>query len=134
MIRRLSPRLAQRVTLQQMNAVVHEKLRNAPAVDKTLIVDVRSTAEVQSTGMIPTAVNIPVGLVQQVLGVEVDEEDFEDAFGVAKPKPDTHRLIFYCHHGVRSEAAAEMAEALGFRAVGNYDGSWAEWAAKGDQP
>ncbi len=39
--------------------------------------------------------------------------------------------MFYCKAGVRSRAAAGMALQGGYGRVGEYAGSWDEWAGKG---
>jgi len=40
-------------------------------------------------------------------------------------------VVFYCKAGVRSSAAAGMAEQGGYGRVGEYRGSWVEWVGKG---
>lgn len=36
-------------------------------------------------------------------------------------------MVFYCKAGVRSRAAAELAKQAGWKAVGEYPGSWMDW-------
>lgn len=39
--------------------------------------------------------------------------------------------MFYCKAGVRSRAAAGLAREAGWKRVGEYPGSWIDWAGKG---
>ncbi len=57
----------------------------------------------------------------------------DDAFraALASMDPDT-RLVFYCHHGIRSQAAAEHCVRLGFRNVWNLSGGLDAWSAEVD--
>nr|CCC95889.1 hypothetical protein, unlikely [Trypanosoma congolense IL3000] len=115
------------VTAQQVAAIVQEKLRGSGAVANTIIVDVRSTAEVSLSGIIPSAVNIPLKALPVALSDEVDDEEFRQAFGHPKPLKKTSHMIFYCEKGVRSAFAVEMAESLGYENVSNFVGSFVEW-------
>jgi 3-mercaptopyruvate sulfurtransferase SseA len=38
--------------------------------------------------------------------------------------------VFYCKAGVRSSAAAALAKHWGWENVGEYRGSWLDWASK----
>jgi thiosulfate:glutathione sulfurtransferase len=125
------------VTYPQVKALVDAKT-GAPAatasssgdsvVSRTYLIDVRTPEETHRLGMIPTAINIPVNVVQEVLGNDVSPEEFEETYGIPKPRPADHSLWFYCQHGMRSAAAAEVAESLGYHSVSNFGGSFAEWA------
>ncbi|OAA69030.1 Rhodanese-like protein [Cordyceps fumosorosea ARSEF 2679] len=97
--------------------------------DKNIVlVDVREPAELRETGKIPGAVNIPVTTAVQ--SFHVPEEDFEDAFGYPRPAKDK-TLVFYCKAGVRAKAAAGLALHAGWKSVGEYRGSWLDWAEHG---
>ncbi|KEG12002.1 endoplasmic reticulum protein [Trypanosoma grayi] len=115
------------ITAEQVAAVVRAKLDRAPVVENTLLVDVRSTGEVAATGVIPTAVNIPLKMLEAALDDTVETDEFTEIFGVAKPKKEVTQIIFYCAHGVRSAVAVEIAEGLGFSGARNFSGSFAEW-------
>ncbi|KAH9586242.1 Rhodanese-like domain [Trypanosoma melophagium] len=119
--------LQMHVTAEQVAAVVRAKLGGSPAVENTLLVDVRSTGEVAATGVIPTAVNIPLKMLEVVLGDDVDEEEFVETFGVPKPQKGKTQMVFYCAHGVRSSIATEIAEGLGYSGTRNFPGSFSEW-------
>ena len=60
----------------------------------------------------------------------ISEEDFEDRFGFDKPSM-AKEVVFYCKAGVRSSAAAKLANQSGYKRVGEYRGSWLDWMAKG---
>ncbi|PNS16944.1 hypothetical protein CAC42_4908 [Sphaceloma murrayae] len=92
-----------------------------------LLIDVREPSEYQE-GHIPSAINIPVK--SQPDALLLPEEEFEDRFGFAKPKTDVE-TVFYCRSGVRSKAAAQIAEQAGYSKVGEYGGSWMDWVERG---
>lgn len=56
-------------------------------------------------------------------------DEFENRFGFAKPGEDKE-LVFYCRSGVRSSGAAQLALQNGYGKVGEYRGSWLDWAKK----
>ncbi|KAF2154298.1 Rhodanese-like protein [Myriangium duriaei CBS 260.36] len=93
----------------------------------TILIDVREPSE-YAEGHIPGAINIPVKSQPEALMLAEDE--FEDRFGFEKPQPDVH-TVFYCRAGVRSRAAAQIAERAGYKDVGDYSGSWLDWTANG---
>ncbi|KAF2963054.1 hypothetical protein GQX73_g10523 [Xylaria multiplex] len=94
----------------------------------TTIVDVREPGELRATGRIPGAVNIPITTAPDSFHIAADE--FEDRFGFARPAKDAE-VVFYCKAGVRSRAAAALARDAGWAAVGEFPGSWIEWAERG---
>jgi phage shock protein E len=74
-----------------------------------LLVDVRTPAEYES-GHIPTAVNVPVGVI-----------------GTRPPTTDKNALIIvYCQSGNRSAAARRTLEALGYTNVVDF-GAVSRW-------
>lgn len=92
--------------------------------------DVREPGELQDTGRIPGAINIPVTSAPD--GFFLPDEDFEDHFGFARPSRDTE-VVFYCKAGVRSRAAAGLAKDAGWTKVNEYSGSWLDWVANGGE-
>lgn len=60
----------------------------------------------------------------------IADGEFEDRFGYRRPGRDAE-VVFYCKAGVRSRAAAGLARDAGWAHVGEYPGSWMDWAAKG---
>ncbi|KAK7441650.1 rhodanese-like domain-containing protein [Colletotrichum acutatum] len=81
-------------------------------------------------GRIPTALNIPVATAPE--SFLIADEDFEDRYGYPRPSKDTE-LVFYCKAGVRSRALATLARDAGWSKVGEYPGSWLDWAKKGGE-
>jgi rhodanese-related sulfurtransferase len=97
-----------------------------------ILVDVREPAELSSTGVIPSAVAVPLASQPDALFLTPDE--FETRFGYPKPgAAEGGDIVFYCKAGVRARAAAQLAVQAGYDAerVGVYEGSWLDWAARG---
>lgn len=90
-------------------------------------IDVREPLELQTTGKIPGAINIPI--TSAVQSFHINEADFEDMYGFERPSRDT-TLLFYCKAGVRAKSAAGLARHAGWESVGEYPGSWLDWEAK----
>ena len=98
-----------------------------------MLIDVREPHELEATGRIPGAHNVPISTFPDAVFLPPDE--FVARFGVEKPGPGTE-VVFYCKSGVRSRAAAQMVgptwTANGV-AVGEFAGSWTEWTARGGE-
>lgn len=60
----------------------------------------------------------------------ISEDEFEDRFGFDRPSQDVE-IVMYCKAGVRSRAAAGLARQGGWENVGEYQGSWLDWAGSG---
>ncbi|EFY85335.1 Rhodanese domain protein [Metarhizium acridum CQMa 102] len=97
------------------------------ASENIVIVDVREPLELQTTGKIPGAINIPV--TSAVQSFHISDADFEDTYGFERPSRDT-TLLFYCKAGVRAKSAAALAKHAGWENVGEYPGSWLDWEAQ----
>ncbi|KAJ4300462.1 Thiosulfate sulfurtransferase rdl2, mitochondrial [Collariella sp. IMI 366227] len=104
-----------------------QKLTAAPKHDVTII-DVREPGELAESGRIPSALNIPLKSAPD--SFFISEEEFEDRFGYPRPARDAE-VLFYCRSGVRSRAAAGLAQDAGWTKVGEFPGSWLEWFEKG---
>ncbi|KAG9256500.1 Rhodanese domain protein [Emericellopsis atlantica] len=107
----------------------HHEVQNAQLVRHGILTegcaaDVREPAELQSTGRIPGAINIPITTAVQ--SFHISNEDFEDMYGFERPPKDAH-LVFYCKAGVRAKSAAGLAVHAGWESVGEYPGSWLDW-------
>ncbi|KAL4871606.1 Rhodanese-like domain-containing protein [Aspergillus spectabilis] len=98
-----------------------------------ILIDVREPAELLSTGVIPSAVAVPLASQPDALFLTPDE--FETRFGYPKPGVATEGgdIVFYCKAGVRARAAAQLAVQAGYEAerIGVYDGSWLDWVGRG---
>ncbi|KAI1192210.1 Rhodanese-like domain-containing protein [Nemania serpens] len=99
-----------------------------PQTPKPTLIDVREPEELSQTGRIPGSLNVPI--TSSPDSFHLSSEEFEDRFGFARPERDDE-VVFYCRSGVRSRAAAGLAREAGWTRVGEYPGSWTEWAAKG---
>lgn len=95
-----------------------------------MIIDVREPGELQQSGRVPGAQNLPIN--SSADGLFLPAEEFEDRFGFEKPTADTE-VVFYCKAGVRSRAAARVARMAGWQKVGEYPGSWLDWEKNGGQ-
>ncbi|KAK3306634.1 Rhodanese-like domain-containing protein [Chaetomium strumarium] len=104
-----------------------QKATSTPNPSVTII-DVREPHELQESGRIPGALNIPVASAPD--SFHISDEEFEDRFGYPRPAPDAE-VVFYCRAGVRSRAAAGLAREAGWKNVGEYPGSWLDWFEKG---
>lgn len=89
--------------------------------------DVREPSE-YAAGYIPSAINIPIKSQADAMFLPGDE--FEDRFGFSKPTAD-QKVVFYCKSGVRSSAAAQLAQQIGYTDVAEYRGSWLDWEKNG---
>ncbi|RHZ59407.1 rhodanese-like domain-containing protein [Aspergillus thermomutatus] len=99
---------------------------------KLILVDVREPNELTSTGIIPTAVAVPLASQPDALFLTPDE--FETRFGFPKPGvQEEGHIVFYCKAGVRAKTAAQLAMQAGYDPdrIGVYEGSWLDWADKG---
>ncbi|KAI5368294.1 Putative Rhodanese-like domain-containing protein [Septoria linicola] len=103
-----------------------QKLSESPSAD-IVLVDVREPSEYQA-GYIPNAINLPIK--SQPDALLLPEEEFEDRFGFEKPALDKE-VVFYCKAGVRSSAAAQLAQQHGYQNIAEYRGSWMDWEKNG---
>ncbi|KAJ5861014.1 uncharacterized protein N7529_008324 [Penicillium soppii] len=104
----------------------------SPTHTPVILIDVREPAELTGTGIIPSAVSIPLASQPDALYLTADE--FETRFGFPKPElVEGAQMVFYCKAGVRAWAAAQMAVQAGYdpARIGVYDGSWLDWERNG---
>ena len=110
--------------LQEANNIVtklsYTEANHIIDTKKTLIVDVREFPEVEATGLIKNAINIPKSLFDQ--GVDVSNiQDHIDS-------NDKTYLLIYCAAGVRSAIVAHKLIKEDYINVFNI-GGYAEWLA-----
>lgn len=106
----------------------------SPSHTPVILIDVREPAELTGTGIIPSAINIPLASQPDAMYLTADE--FETRFGFPKPSADAdQQIVFYCKAGVRAKAAAQLAVQAGYNPeqLGVYDGSWLDWEKKGER-
>ncbi|PLN84470.1 Rhodanese-like domain-containing protein [Aspergillus taichungensis] len=115
---------------------ITSSLPTEPSTPHPILVDVREPAELTATGIIPSAVSVPLG--SQPDALFLTPEEFETRFGFPKPgmgegQSSSEPVVFYCKSGVRARTAAQLAVQAGYdpSRVGVYEGSWTEWAKKG---
>lgn len=115
----------------------------SPTQKPLILVDVREPAELAATGIIPSAVSVP--LSSQPDALFLSPEEFETRFGYPKPGITEGEegaggagegegdIVFYCKAGPRARTAARLAVQAGYNPdrVGVYDGSWLDWSGKG---
>ncbi len=87
--------------------------------DDVLLIDVRETAELDSTGAIPGAIHIPRGLLE----FKVDRES-PVYHSAVRPE---RKIIVYCGTGGRSALAAKTLMEMGFEDVASLTGGYDAW-------
>ncbi|XP_071951174.1 thiosulfate:glutathione sulfurtransferase-like [Antedon mediterranea] len=112
------------VPFEELEKIIDEK--------KNQIVDVREPAELEETGRIGQAMNIPVGEVGDAF--KMSAEEFQSKYGHKKPNVKGTNVIFYCLAGKRSKKALEAAHALGYVEAKHFPGGWMEWASNKGLP
>lgn len=116
----------------QINASLPSTSSTSPTHNPVILIDVREPVELTGTGIIPTAISIP--LASQPDALYLTEDEFETRFGFPKPHVDgAGKMVFYCKAGVRARAAAQLAVQAGYdpESVGVYEGSWIDWEKNG---
>ena len=108
--------------LQEANNIVpklsYTEANHIIDTKRTLIVDVREVAEVEATGLIENAINIPKSLFDQ--GIDVSNiQDHIDS-------DDKTYLLIYCAAGVRSAIVGHKLIKGDYINVFNI-GGYAEW-------
>lgn len=107
-----------------------QEFTSAPQPNR-IIIDVREPSELLETGTIPGSKNLPISSSPDAFFLS--PEEFEDKFGFERPGKDDE-VVFFCKAGVRSKAAAKMAQQGGFGGkTAEYPGSWLDWVKSGGQ-
>mmetsp|Transcript_4651 Transcript_4651/g.13151 ORF Transcript_4651/g.13151 Transcript_4651/m.13151 type:complete len:174 (-) Transcript_4651:310-831(-) len=92
-----------------------------------VVIDVRGEEEVAFTGKVsPNTYTLPLPLIAQEGAFNLDDDDFEEQYGWAKPGLD-ETLVFTCKAGVRSNYAAQYAAMSGYSKLFDYIGGADEW-------
>jgi thiosulfate/3-mercaptopyruvate sulfurtransferase len=106
----------------------------AARLGELTILDVRTEAEYGGEagypcdprqGHLPGARNLDVARLGEARTVE----EVRELVG----EPEGAEVVVYCHSGGRSQRAAQILDAAGYRAR-NYAGSWHEWSRREDLP
>ncbi|KAJ5601307.1 hypothetical protein N7510_010841 [Penicillium lagena] len=117
---------------EEINASLPADSATSPTHAPIILIDVREPAELTGTGIIPSAVAIPLASQPDALFLTPDE--FETRFAFPKPgSKQDGEMIFYCKAGVRARAAAQLAIQAGYdpARIGVYEGSWLDWEKRG---
>ncbi|XP_029452709.1 thiosulfate sulfurtransferase/rhodanese-like domain-containing protein 3 [Rhinatrema bivittatum] len=102
----------------------YQQLKDLLKSPDTVHVDVRELWEIKEYGIIPGAVNIPLGEVVDAL--QMNPMDFKKKYNQAMPsKSDC--VVFSCLAGVRSLKAFDSAVALGYSRSQHYSGGLEDW-------
>lgn len=107
------------VTASDVERMVNEK--------SGILIDVRNPNELEETGKIGDAINVPLGEISEAFNLPDDE--FEKKYGAPKPPKDADNLVVYCRSGVRAMSGCEELSKLGFDKVKRYPGSMMEWSS-----
>ena len=95
-----------------------EEANNLIATANTLIIDVRETSEIEATGLIKNAVNIPKSIIDADFNNSLIDEHIngeEEIF-----------ILTYCAVGIRSALVGHKLQKEGYKNVFNL-GGYAEW-------
>ncbi|XP_072180040.1 thiosulfate sulfurtransferase/rhodanese-like domain-containing protein 3 [Diadema setosum] len=106
----------------------HEELLGLIKSKNITLIDVRREEELQETGMMYGALNIPLDELKQAF--ELPDDKFEQRYGKPRPKDNGASIVFSCRSGRRSLTAIEIAREKGFSKARHYPGGWIGWHAK----
>lgn len=108
------------------NAVVPritpDQAREMVAKHNALIVDVRDSQEIQASGKVSGAVNVPRGMLE--FRADPDSPYHDKSFSKDRP------VIVYCASGGRSALSGKTLTDLGFKEVHNL-GAFKDWVESG---
>ena len=97
-----------------------EEANNLIATANTLIIDVRETSEIEATGLIKNAVNIPKSIIDANFDHSLIKNHLSDN--------DDITILVYCAVGIRSALVGHKLIKNGYKKVLNL-GGFAEWAS-----
>ena len=86
-------------------------------LEQYFVIDVREGTEIEETGSIVNAVNIPRGLIEMKLTPSNDDKDLNA----------NTPIIVYCGGGSRASLAGKTLIELGFKNVQNLEGGFRGW-------
>ena len=99
-----------------------EEANNIISTVNTLIIDVRETSEIQATGLIKNAVNIPKSVIDANFDHSLIKNHLNDNEDIT--------ILVYCAVGVRSALVGHKLIKHGYKKVLNL-GGFSEWASNG---
>jgi rhodanese-related sulfurtransferase len=95
-----------------------EEANNIISTVNTLIIDVRETSEIEATGLIKNAVNIPKSIIDTNFDHSLIKDHLIDNEDIT--------ILVYCAVGIRSALVAHKLIKNGYKKVMNL-GGFAEW-------
>ncbi|KAL7029961.1 hypothetical protein ACKWTF_006444 [Chironomus riparius] len=98
--------------MAEIKIATYEEIKDLPNHPEKLLIDVREPQELESTGRIPTSINIPLAKVSDAL--KLDGKKFNEIYDREKPGLDDE-IIFSCLLGGRAQKGATIAVGHGFR-------------------
>jgi rhodanese-related sulfurtransferase len=93
---------------------------------KAVVIDVRQAEDVKETGIIPGALNVPLG----VLAIKADQ-DLPAAITDARLQDRDQEVIVTCAAGGQASLGAKTLKDMGFTNVSYVDGGTRGWKAAG---
>lgn len=120
--------LYKNVHMDEMEHIIDEYEKKETS--EYVVIDVRTDEEVLYTGKIsPSVYTLPVQVISQYNVFSLNDDDFEDTCGFAKPDLD-QTIVFTCKAGIRSVYACQIAAQSGYTKLINYVGGSSEWFTK----
>ena len=99
-----------------------EEANNIISSADTLIIDVRETSEIEVTGLIKNAINIPKSIIDANFDHSLIKNHLSDNEDIT--------ILVYCAVGIRSALVGHKLLKDGYRKVLNL-GGFSEWASNG---
>ena len=113
-------------SLQEANDCVKrlsfEEANNIISKEDTLIIDVREASEIEVTGLIKNAINIPKSIIDANFDNSLIKNHLSDNKDIT--------ILVYCAVGIRSALVGHTLLKDGYRKVLNL-GGFSEWASNG---
>jgi rhodanese-related sulfurtransferase len=123
----LNEPVLQNIGWEEMDSILDEYEELGREQSGMIVMDVRNEDEVAYTGKLsPNTKTLPLPAIMQYNVFAMDEDEFEETCGFAKPALD-ETLVFSCAAGIRSVHAAKFAANAGYSKLINYTGGANEW-------
>jgi rhodanese-related sulfurtransferase len=117
----------QHIGKAEMEEIMEDYEAGGREESQYVVVDVRTGGEIANTGKLsPTVFSLPIEVIMEHNVFQLDEDDFEEVCGFAKPTLD-ETLVFSCAAGIRSVYACQFAAQAGYSNLVNYVGGSNEW-------
>jgi rhodanese-related sulfurtransferase len=91
-----------------------------------LLVDVRDAADIASTGQVPGALNISLGMLPVRADLELPEEVRD-----ARLQDRSRQILTTCYLGPNAARGAKLLKDMGFTNKGYMEGGMVAWTAAG---